>query len=225
MENRENFHAYLINGGKEILPELLRIYEKKTGESTKGNSNIIIFETSTLTIDDAREIKLLAGQKRLNTDTEKWIIIFAGFLATEAQQALLKTLEEPQEGTNFFLITNSSSGILPTLRSRLQEYKGITEEKLDYGFAKKFLSSKSGERLKIISEFLKERDELESGNIKIELLSILNSFESLIYKNGDQEHLKIAGPELIKARDFLNDRSPSVKMIFEHLALVLPVIS
>lgn len=44
----------------------------------------------------------------------------AEYLAVQAQQVLLKTLEEPRPDTYFFLITGSLSRLLPTVRSRSQ---------------------------------------------------------------------------------------------------------
>jgi DNA polymerase-3 subunit delta' len=48
------------------------------------------------------------------------VIADAAFLNLEAQNALLRTLEEPPPGTHFVLITASPSGLAPTVRSRCQ---------------------------------------------------------------------------------------------------------
>ncbi|MEN0058329.1 MAG: DNA polymerase III subunit delta', partial [Bdellovibrio sp.] len=49
-----------------------------------------------------------------------------------AANSLLKTLEEPPEGTFFFLIAPSMAGVMPTLRSRSRtvQFKPLTEEGL-----------------------------------------------------------------------------------------------
>lgn len=49
------------------------------------------------------------------------IIDEAQAMTTEAQNALLKLLEEPPEGTLFFLNTSNLHGLLPTIRSRSQQ--------------------------------------------------------------------------------------------------------
>ena len=48
------------------------------------------------------------------------VIADAEWLNLEAQNALLRTLEEPPPGTHFVLITASPSGLAPTVRSRCQ---------------------------------------------------------------------------------------------------------
>lgn len=49
------------------------------------------------------------------------IIDEAQSMTTEAQNALLKLLEEPPEGTLFLLNTSNLHGLLPTIRSRTQQ--------------------------------------------------------------------------------------------------------
>jgi DNA polymerase-3 subunit delta' len=48
------------------------------------------------------------------------VIADAEWLNPEAQNALLRTLEEPPPGTSFVLVTASPSGLAPTVRSRCQ---------------------------------------------------------------------------------------------------------
>jgi DNA polymerase III delta subunit-like protein len=48
------------------------------------------------------------------------VIADAEWLNLEAQNALLRTLEEPPPGTTFVLVTASPSGLAPTVRSRCQ---------------------------------------------------------------------------------------------------------
>jgi DNA polymerase-3 subunit delta' len=48
------------------------------------------------------------------------VIADAEWLNLEAQNALLRTLEEPPPGTHFVLVTASPSGLAPTVRSRCQ---------------------------------------------------------------------------------------------------------
>lgn len=47
----------------------------------------------------------------------------ADALGREAANALLKTIEEPPEGVTFFFLSERPDGILPTIRSRLQEVR------------------------------------------------------------------------------------------------------
>lgn len=49
-----------------------------------------------------------------------FIIDEAHLMANQGQNAMLKTLEEPPQGTVFILITANEDGLLPTIRSRCQ---------------------------------------------------------------------------------------------------------
>jgi DNA polymerase-3 subunit delta' len=54
------------------------------------------------------------------------VIADAEWLNLEAQNALLRTLEEPPPGTTFLLVTTSPSGLAPTVRSRCQRVRFAT---------------------------------------------------------------------------------------------------
>jgi DNA polymerase-3 subunit delta' len=49
----------------------------------------------------------------------KWLITKAVQYRPEAQNRLLKLIEEPPNGVNFIILTKSKSFLLPTIRSRL----------------------------------------------------------------------------------------------------------
>jgi DNA polymerase-3 subunit delta' len=59
------------------------------------------------------------------------IIENSNLLTLEAQNALLKTLEEPPEGTLIIMTSSLPQTLLPTIRSRLQHVQLITPQKQD----------------------------------------------------------------------------------------------
>jgi DNA polymerase-3 subunit delta' len=73
-------------------------------------------------IDDARKLESFLSLKVLNKKTINRIVIIeeAHKLSLPAQNALLKTMEEPPNGSLLILTTNSEQNLLPTVRSRLQ---------------------------------------------------------------------------------------------------------
>ena len=72
------------------------------------------FEVSPTSIDDIREIRktIALGQSVIIHDAHN--------LSEEAQNALLKTLEEPPENTQLLLLTTNSELLLSTILSRCQ---------------------------------------------------------------------------------------------------------
>lgn len=73
-------------------------------------------------IDQARELKQFLKHKvpRAGALNQVVVIRDAQNMTTEAQNALLKTFEEPPAGTLIVLTTNSTNDLLPTIQSRSQ---------------------------------------------------------------------------------------------------------
>lgn len=73
-------------------------------------------------IEAVRELEHFLSLKVPSRAIHNRVVIIqdAHLLSTEAQNALLKTLEEPPEGTLVMLTANSEQALLPTIRSRAQ---------------------------------------------------------------------------------------------------------
>lgn len=82
-------------------------------------------DKSAIGIEAVRELQHFASLKVPGhgaARTRRFILIpEAHNLTTEAQNALLKLLEEPPQDTHFILTANSSQALLPTIRSRTQQ--------------------------------------------------------------------------------------------------------
>ncbi|NMA45299.1 MAG: hypothetical protein GX945_01935 [Lentisphaerae bacterium] len=91
-------------------------------------------KSRTITVDSMRQfdhdLVLAAAPGRLKVG----IIVEAECLGTEAQNAFLKTLEEPPRQTMLLLLTVNSRQLLPTIRSRCQLLSLLCNRQ-DYGFA------------------------------------------------------------------------------------------
>jgi DNA polymerase-3 subunit delta' len=68
-------------------------------------------------VDDA---KAVMKEAYIAEEQEKHLIIVATTYRVEAQNALLKLLEEPPRNIIFILIAKSKTALLPTIRSRMQ---------------------------------------------------------------------------------------------------------
>ena len=73
-------------------------------------------------VDDAKAIRNRLTVSPMLSDKTVLIIDEAQMLTREAQNALLKTLEEPPEGVYFIFATTAPDKLLPTIRSRCQHY-------------------------------------------------------------------------------------------------------
>lgn len=94
--------------------------------SISESSNIISFSEKPITIDNVREIIRFA---KLKASYKRYVIIeHAETMTNEAQNALLKIMEEPPE--NFYILATSTHKeyILPTVLSRMSELPILTPQ-------------------------------------------------------------------------------------------------
>ena len=121
-------HAHLIIGpngiGKSILA---RIFALKILNKDKDIDYVDIINyrpsKASMGVDEVREI-IEEVSKRPYEGDKKVIIIHEGSkLTIQAQNALLKTIEEPPEGVYIILLAESLETLLDTIKSRCQVYK------------------------------------------------------------------------------------------------------
>jgi DNA polymerase-3 subunit delta' len=74
--------------------------------------------SGTITVDQVREVLRLLSLHRHSARRRFVIVDPADLVRVEATNALLKTLEEPPDGTGFVLVTSRVASLLPTVISR-----------------------------------------------------------------------------------------------------------
>jgi DNA polymerase-3 subunit delta' len=77
-------------------------------------------DKKTIGVDQVRDVAEQLGMTSLRSGRRMAIVVPAHVMTANAQNALLKTLEEPAPGTLIVLVTSRPSGLLATLRSRCQ---------------------------------------------------------------------------------------------------------
>jgi len=211
-------HAYILVGEREsLIHRALTRIEKEWGLKVRGNPDLMVLRFDTMSIDDARLLKESAGRAALGGG-RKVCIVAANGIAKDAQNALLKTVEEPTEGTHFIFILPSAETLLPTLQSRLETLSADTLAHSDESraLAEEFLRATLPLRLKAAHALLKEVEKADAGKGK--LLEFLDALEVSAHGKGGGAALR----ELLEVKKYGRDRSPSWKLMLEHLALVLP---
>lgn len=129
-KNGKFSHAHIIAGedglGKSIIAKeiAIRILNKT---EIKQYADIIEYRIKvgkkSLGVDDIRAIVEETNRKPYEGD-RKVIILYSADLMTEAaQNAFLKTIEEPPEGMYIILLCEKLDNILDTIKSRCQTYK------------------------------------------------------------------------------------------------------
>jgi DNA polymerase III delta prime subunit len=215
----ELHHAYALVGEPvELLKMVLNFVENDLSFSVRANPDFWMSEHATFTIDDARALANFHLRKPI-AGSRKVFVIRADALTIEAQNALLKLFEEPGEGNHFFLILSEDKTILLTLRSRMQFFSFEDEKDHAESFGRTFIDSSLAERLKLVSAIADDKDKAEAKRLVHSLIDTLHE------EYRDEKSILRMTPvlkDLVSADDYLSDRAPSIKMLLEHIAHVLP---
>lgn len=220
------YHSYIVEGdGNDIAIELLRFLEDR-GEIENNSLDVLSQSYESFNIENSLEIKNWHSQLGIGGG-KKICIITTNFINREAEQTLLKIIEEPGVNTHFFIIVPDSSVLLPTIISRthvvkIEQQKDIEIERRVINFIK--LDAK--ERIDEVAIIIKEnKDEENSGKLRHYATLFINELENIFYKrfkeNINDEKIKFILGELKKSRGYLSTPGASVKMILEHLALII----
>lgn len=221
-----NHHAFVIEGEKEAGIERAQTWvTNELGPDVAGNPDVITLSYGLLSVEDARRIAEVASGAPFAGES-KVVIIAASRAYHEAQNALLKLFEEPPKGTYLFLILPTLGGLLPTLRSRVVELEmepgkrsGLPE---DVG---QFLKAGKEKRSALIKKLTSGKDEEERRENREEAIALVNGIEAAAYRSFRERPtpaLTSLLSDIMVLRTYLHDRSAPVKMILEHLSLVVP---
>lgn len=223
-------HAYLYIGAHEAgILASRRFAEAELGIAGDNHPDIAVFAYEGLfPIEHARRIATFASQAPVQGD-KKLIVIAAGRLFHESQNALLKLFEEPSEGTTLILIVPAEGMLLPTLRSRVITLSRA-DGKIDES-AQLFLAASGAEREKIVAKLLTrvksdKDDEKQAARMEAVRLAegLLRAAHSARQQAQGEEAENLTGflRDLDRFMPILHSRSAPHKLIFEHLLIVMP---
>lgn len=104
-------------------------------------------------IDQIREAISWLVIAPLRAKTKYLLVVAAQMLTEEAQQALLKTLEEPPEKAAVILVSGSVSKILPTILSRCAIENQVSWEKVETTLLQEILGMDLDNRMALSSKY------------------------------------------------------------------------
>jgi len=110
-------HAFILSGDnlKKINQKL-----KKLTQANLVDLKVLSPENNSIKIKQVRDLTSWSFQPPINSPRKTAHLLNAHCLTIPAQNALLKTLEEPPEYLDLILITPNANLLLPTIRSRCQ---------------------------------------------------------------------------------------------------------
>lgn len=211
-------HSYCIEGTVDSLA----FVEKYMRSLLGPQAHILLQSYALFGVDDGRALSRTANFLA-TVDTPHVEIVYADSFSVEAQNALLKAIEDPAQYTHYIFVTPRLDKILPTITSRSVSFSLIGEIIDDTSTLelKEFLAGGRTTRMTIISRHLKDLEDQESESSR---RSLDEFFEKLItYTSSVESPLKKNALEiLMNARKYIRDKGSSQKMISEYVALMIP---
>lgn len=196
-------HANLLIGQTEWALAQIPKEERISGP------DVVYLAHERMTIGDARSL-MHAAHLRPVSRTHRTFILSASTILPEAQNALLKLLEEPASTTRFFLIVPNEHMLLPTLRSRFQVF-AAEHASIDTSALDAFLKMTYAERLAHIVERIDAEDAAW-------IQAIVRGIASYAARVRDAALIR----DVLRTESYLASPGSSKKMLLEHLALSLP---
>lgn len=126
--NNSFSHANLIVGNDGIGKSIVARYMSNNiikGKDDSESVDIVKYFPSSASfgVDDVRNIINEVNKKPYEGEKKVLILYRCDKLTIQAQNALLKTIEEPPRGVYLILLSDSLESILDTIKSRCQIYK------------------------------------------------------------------------------------------------------
>ena len=173
MNDQNAFSRILVCKNSEKAKEYL--------QETYGGMRHLWYEKEDFLLDDAKELIKEAYIAEVST---KYLIVLSRTYRMEAQNALLKILEEPPAHIVFILVAPSKTALLPTVRSRLPlEELNATYERIHSGLNLKRLD------LGVVYSFVQTHHNLDKNSLK-------EMVQAIVYEAIHEHGLRFSEREL-----------------------------
>jgi len=212
-------HAYIIEGDADpAVAAVCAFCEGGLKCAIAGNPDFVLERYDTLHVEDA--VALRERQSMVTAGDGRQIIVAAFRNATrDAQNALLKVLEEPAARTHFFLVVPYASLLLPTVRSRavLVRFGGEGDSSL----AGPWLKAAVGKRMSLAEKLAKDiRDDRKT---RADGLALLDGLERALAPEARKNPAAArAAKTVLAVKKRWNHHGSSPKLLLESVALALP---
>ena len=208
-------NVQLVAGNSGSVEEIFGLLRAE-GIEPRGNPDVYVREYAGFGVDEARELAVRASSRAIAGGRRTFVIVTPG-MTGEAQNALLKTLEEPSGDALFFIVIPSPMSLLPTLRSRAQIVRLGSDTGVSPVDAAAFVKAAPAKRLELLKPLL-EKDDDDKRDLAgtIQFLSALERELSDDLKK-NPESLEA----VYRARKYIGDKGSLAKALLEQIALLI----
>jgi len=141
----------------------------------------------------------------------------ADMMTIEAQNKLLKTLEEPAENTSLVLISARASGLLETIRSRCITIEYLRDQ---IGAGEQFLKRPFSVQMKHVDEISSIKDKAEQ-RLELEKLLLMLTQEQRVHLHGGDDKKAVHNIATIQKTATMLRSNVSLKLALENLIIQL----
>lgn len=156
-----------------------------------NSKNSFILEPDDNNKISVEKVRTLFDKCLAHQTSDYYIVInHAETMNEQAENAILKLLEEPKENYHFVLIVSEPTVLLPTILSRAniyiervknQEEKPVIAENDIKFYAKRIITAKSADLLKIYDDISKEKDFKKNSRLYLE--KVIDAAIEIAYKS------------------------------------------
>lgn len=232
--NKNIVHSYLFYGpegiGKKIFAkEFAKMIlcngegqEKPCNEcksciefDSDNNPDFFIIEQdgSSIKIDQIRQMQKSVLEKPIESSKKVYIIDNCHLMTKEAQNCILKTLEEPQEYIVIIMISSNEYSILPTVKSRCTKiyFKELADSEIF-----KYIGN-NYEGMLLENDLIKLcGGSISKADFIIKKIDILNQVKDFI--NSVEHANKL---HFIQGNQLFNDNKEDINIILEYVYILL----
>lgn len=210
--------AYLIAAAAaDTSTALTRL--KENGVAVHGNPDLYVRTYKQFGIDEARELRERSAARAIGE--RRYFVIGFTSATSEAQNALLKTIEEPPADAAFYFITPAPHVLLPTLRSRMQLLGDAASPATSVVDARQFLAASKAKRLEMLKPLLaKEEDGRDISAIFAFFGALERELARATRTPEGMQGIKASAEALYRARAYAGDKGALLKPLLEQVALL-----
>jgi hypothetical protein len=223
LDSANMHHAYLFESSDKAIREEIKLFTDKLKQE---GYEVLDIAMDSLKMDESAELRKINSTK--SVEGKKLFLISANSISLDAQNNLLKVIEEPGINTHFFIIVPDINSLLGTFISRFQVIR-IEDSKKGENEVKNFLKLSLSERINFLKNFIKNSEDIaEDGgdSLRSQAHSFLNNLEKTLLDeaNGGRELIKYreAIDQIFTARRYLRQAGSSPKNLLESVAMAIP---
>jgi DNA polymerase-3 subunit delta' len=207
--------AHIVAGDAGDVPRVVALLREE-GFPPDG-ADVYARAYTSFGVDEARDIALRAVTRAVAAPHRAFVIA-AGTMTIEAQNALLKTLEDAPGGAAFFLIVPNPDALLATVRSRTVRL-ALPPESAEDEEMRAFLRASPAQRIDMLKPLL-EQDERDVAAV----FAFLSGVERVLAPHAADASMRAGLDAVYRARRFAGDKGSLLKPLLEHVALLTPVV-